>query len=98
LNIISICVTRGAHIEPVYLTKNVFYFPVAVNNSIKVGSLVFLLYLMFVTTKNITKRTVYLIHDVQAYHTNIYKFDLYVVCVRTLRYIYICLINSATLI
>jgi hypothetical protein len=36
---IYVCrVTRGSHIE-----KNVFSFPVAVNNSIKVGPLVFLL-------------------------------------------------------
>jgi hypothetical protein len=38
---IVVChVTRGAHIEHLY---NFFSFPVAVNNSIKVGPLVFLL-------------------------------------------------------
>ena len=37
-------VTRGAHIEHLKLSKkNFFSFPVAVNNSIKVGPLVFLL-------------------------------------------------------
>jgi hypothetical protein len=41
---IDVCrVTRGLHIEHLLLSKNVFSFPVAVNNSIKVvGSLVFL--------------------------------------------------------
>jgi hypothetical protein len=39
---IEVCrVTRGAHIE--HLSKKNFSFPVAVNNSIKVGPLVFLL-------------------------------------------------------
>jgi predicted O-linked N-acetylglucosamine transferase (SPINDLY family) len=37
--------------------KNFFSFPVAVNNSIKVGPLVFLLYI-FVITGNIMKRPV----------------------------------------
>jgi len=39
------CVTRGAHIEHHKLSKKktFFSFPVAVNNSIKVGPLVFLL-------------------------------------------------------
>jgi hypothetical protein len=36
-------VTRGAHIEHLWLSKNNFSFPVAVNSSIKVGPLVFLL-------------------------------------------------------
>jgi hypothetical protein len=37
-------VTRGAHIEQHYLSKNNFLsFPVALNNSIKLGHLVFLL-------------------------------------------------------
>jgi hypothetical protein len=38
-------VTRGAHIEHLWLsTKKIFFsFPVAVNNSIKVGPLVFVL-------------------------------------------------------
>ena len=36
-------VTSDAHIEHLYLSKNFFSFPVAVNNSIKVGPLVFLL-------------------------------------------------------
>jgi hypothetical protein len=41
---IDVCrVTRGAHIEHVRLSKEIFSFPVAVNNSIKVGPLVFLL-------------------------------------------------------
>ena len=42
---IDVCrVTRGAHIEHLQLsTKNFFSFPVAVNNSIRVGPLVFLL-------------------------------------------------------
>ena len=42
---IDVCrVTRGAHIEHLQLSKkNFFSFPVAVNNSIKVGPLVFLL-------------------------------------------------------
>jgi len=42
---IDMCrVTRGAHIEYLYLSKkNFFNFPVAVNNFIKVGPLVFLL-------------------------------------------------------
>jgi hypothetical protein len=42
---IDVCrVTRGAHIKHLYLSKkNFFNFPVAVNNSIKVGPLVFLL-------------------------------------------------------
>jgi hypothetical protein len=41
---IDVCrVTRGAHIENLQLPKNVFWFPVAVNNSIKGGPLVFLL-------------------------------------------------------
>ena len=42
---IDVCrVTRGAHIEYLYLSKkNFFSFPVAVNNSIKVGPFVFLL-------------------------------------------------------
>jgi hypothetical protein len=42
---IGVCrVTRGAQIEHLYLSKNnLFSFPVAVNNSIKVCPLVFLL-------------------------------------------------------
>jgi len=42
---IDVChVTRGAHIEHLLLSKKkLFGFPVAVNNSIKVGPLVFLL-------------------------------------------------------
>jgi hypothetical protein len=42
---IDVCrVNRGAHIERLYLSKkNFFSFRVAVNNSIKVGPLVFLL-------------------------------------------------------
>ena len=44
--LIDVCpVTRGAHIEHLSLSKkeNFFSFPVAVNNPIKVGPLVFLL-------------------------------------------------------
>ena len=42
---IDVChVTRGAHVEHLLLSKkNFFSFPVAVNNSIEVGPLVFLL-------------------------------------------------------
>ena len=41
---INVCrVTRGAHIEHLQLSKNFFNFPMAVNNSIKVGPFVFLL-------------------------------------------------------
>jgi hypothetical protein len=41
---IDVCrVTRGAHIEEEKKEKKFFGFPVAVNNSIKVGPLVFLL-------------------------------------------------------
>jgi hypothetical protein len=41
---IDVCrVTRGAHIEHLYLSKKNFSFLVAVNNSTKVGPLVFLL-------------------------------------------------------
>jgi hypothetical protein len=42
---IHVChVTRGAHIEhPSLSKKNFFSFPLAVNNSIQVGPLVFLL-------------------------------------------------------
>jgi hypothetical protein len=42
---IDVChVTRGAHIEHMYLSKkNFFSFSVAVKNSIQVGPLVFLL-------------------------------------------------------
>ena len=42
--LIDVCrVTRGAHIEHLQLSKKNFSFPVVVNNSIKVGPLVFLL-------------------------------------------------------
>ena len=56
---IDVCrVTRGAHIKHLWLSKkNFFSFPVAVNNSIKVGPLVFLLY-VFVITENIMKRPI----------------------------------------
>jgi hypothetical protein len=41
---IDVCrVTRGAHIEHLLLKKKIFSFPVAVNISIKIGPLVFLL-------------------------------------------------------
>jgi hypothetical protein len=51
-------VTRGAHIEISSCQKNYFSFHVAVNNSIKVRPLVFLLQ-MFLITENITKHPVY---------------------------------------
>jgi hypothetical protein len=37
------CVTRGAHIEHLELSKNFFNFPVDMSNSIKVDPLGFLL-------------------------------------------------------
>ena len=41
---IDVCrVTRGAHIEHLFFVKKKINFPVAVNNSIKAGPLVFLL-------------------------------------------------------
>jgi hypothetical protein len=58
LNIVSMCA-----VSPVVHTSNIsscqknISFPVVVNNSIKVGPLVFLLY-MFVITENIIKRPV----------------------------------------
>jgi hypothetical protein len=56
---IDVCrVIRDAHIEHLLLLKKFFIFPVAVNNSIKVGPSVFLLY-MFVITENIMKRPVF---------------------------------------
>jgi hypothetical protein len=55
---IDMCrVTRGSHIERLYMSKICFSVPVAVNNSFKVGPLVFLLQ-MFVITENIMKRPV----------------------------------------
>jgi hypothetical protein len=53
------CVIRGAHIEHSLLSKkeNLFSFPVAVKNSIKVDLLVFLLE-TFVITENIMKRPI----------------------------------------
>jgi len=52
---IDVCrVTSGAHIKRLYF----FSFPVAVRNSIKVGPLVFLLY-MFLITEDIMKRPVF---------------------------------------
>ena len=60
LNIVSMCA-----VSPVVHTSNItscqkylFSFSVAMNNSIKVGPLVFLLY-MFVITENIMKCSVY---------------------------------------
>jgi len=61
MNIVSMCA-----VSPVVQTSNIyscqknffFSFPVAVNNSIKLGHLVFLLQ-MFVITVNITKRPVF---------------------------------------
>jgi len=58
---IDVCrVTRGAHIEHLQLSKkkNFFSFPMAVNNSVKVGALVFLLQ-MIVITENIMKCPVF---------------------------------------
>jgi hypothetical protein len=57
---IDVCrITRSAHIKHLSLSKkNFFSFPVAVNNSIKEGTLVFLLQ-TFVKTENIMKRPVY---------------------------------------
>jgi hypothetical protein len=46
------------HLTSLVVKKNFFSFPVAVNNSIKVGPLVFLLY-MFVIMENIMKRPVF---------------------------------------
>ena len=41
--LIDVCrVTRGTHIEHLYLLRNLFSFPVVVNNPINVGRLVFL--------------------------------------------------------
>ena len=54
---IDVCrFTRGAHIEYFHLSKKkkILSFPVAVNNSIKVGPLVFLLY-MFVIVGPVTQ-------------------------------------------
>ena len=45
------------HCLKMAFSRNIFNFPVAVDNSIKVGPLVFLLY-MFVITENIMKRPV----------------------------------------
>jgi hypothetical protein len=53
------CHQRCTHRTSLVVRKNVFGFPVSVNNSIKVGPLVFLLW-MFVITENIIKRPVYL--------------------------------------
>ena len=59
---IDVCrVTHGARTKHLQLSKKkkkVISFPVAVNNSIKVGPLVFLLW-MFVITENIMKFPVY---------------------------------------
>jgi hypothetical protein len=44
LEIFDVCITGDmTHTENLYLSKNFFNFPVAMNNSIKVGPLVFLL-------------------------------------------------------
>jgi hypothetical protein len=60
LNIVSVCaVSPVVHTSNISsCQKNLLSFPVAVNNSITVGSLVFLLQ-MFVVTENIMKRLVY---------------------------------------
>jgi hypothetical protein len=59
LNIVSMCtVSPLVHTSNISsCQKNFFNFPVAVKNPIKVGPLVFLLY-MFVITENIMKRPV----------------------------------------
>ena len=59
LNIVTMCaVSPVVHTSKIFsCQKNFFNFPVAVNNSIKVGPLVFLLQ-MFVITENIMKRPV----------------------------------------
>jgi hypothetical protein len=57
---IDVCrVTCGAHIEHLKLSKFFFFsnFPAAVNNSVEVGPLVFLV-IMFVIMENIMKRPV----------------------------------------
>ena len=54
-------VTRGEHIEYLWLSKETFSVFVAVNSSIKAGPLVFLLQ-MFVITESIMKRPVYIPH------------------------------------
>ena len=63
LNIVSMCavspVVHKSNISSCQENKTFFIFPVAVNNSIKVGPLVFLLQ-MFVITENIMKRPVYI--------------------------------------
>ena len=62
LNIVSMCavspVVHTSNISSCQTEKKIFSFPVAVNNSIKVGPLVFLLQ-MFVITENIMERPVY---------------------------------------
>jgi hypothetical protein len=59
-------VTRGAHINISSYQKIFLSSPVAVNNSIKVGPLVFLLY-MFVITENIMKSPVYVLWNITVY-------------------------------
>jgi hypothetical protein len=58
---IDVCrVTRGTHTELLQLSKqNVFSVPVALSSSMKVSSLVFLLF-MFVSKENITQGPVLL--------------------------------------
>jgi hypothetical protein len=50
-----LCHPWYTHLTSLVVKKNFFSFPVAVNNSIKVGPLVFLLY-VFVITENIMER------------------------------------------
>ena len=52
------CAPGVTHLTSLVVKKNLFSFPVAVNISIKVVPLVFLLQ-MFVITENIMKRPVY---------------------------------------
>jgi hypothetical protein len=60
-----------------HTVQYVFSFPVALNNYIKVGPLVFLLY-MFVFTENIMKRPVYVKH---------YKRVILSSCVATVKFL-----------
>jgi hypothetical protein len=58
IDMFDVC-TTGDTLNISSCQKNFFSFPVAVKNSIKVGALVFLLYI-FVITENIMKRPVYI--------------------------------------
>jgi hypothetical protein len=58
IDVCRVTVVHTSNISSCQKKKNFFSFPVAVNNSIKVGPLVFLLQ-MFLITENIMKRPVY---------------------------------------